>query len=98
MIGAGRFKFDATFLKEVPSFLPAPAIWVYLTALAQIAAGISFLIRRLDALAGVLLALLLLVYAAVIWLPGVTSADHPAVFKASVGGGVKDLGLAAGPC
>ena len=64
-------------------------ILVYLTGVALIAATVSILIGKLDKLAGVLLALFLILTALLVHLQGATSGD-----QASMSNLLKDLSLA----
>ncbi len=71
--------------------LPGGVFWVYLTGAALIAAAISIFIGKLDKLAAVLLALMLLIFVFTIHLGGAMSGDQSAV-----AGFLKDLALAGG--
>jgi uncharacterized membrane protein YphA (DoxX/SURF4 family) len=64
-------------------------ILVYITGVALIAAAISFFIGKLDKLAGVLLALFLILTALLVHLDGATSGN-----QASMSSLLKDLALA----
>lgn len=95
VIGAGHFANAADMASLVPSYLPGPVFWIYLTGAAQIAAGISVVIRRYDRLASILLAGLLLVYVVTVHVPGLSSPDQ-ARRLISFANLLKDLGLAGG--
>lgn len=69
--------------------IPGGVLWVYITGLALIAAGIAILIGKYDKLAAVLLALLLLIFALSIHLVAVIGGDMPTNL-------LKDLALAGG--
>mgnify|MGYP006883065791 FL=1 len=75
----------------VPTWLPGGVFWVYLTGLALIAAGVSFVIQKHTYLAGLLTAALMLVFVLTIHLPGVIGGNMMAM-----SGLLKDLGLAGG--
>lgn len=75
----------------VPPFVPGGIIWIYITGVALIAAGISFIINRYAKLAGVLLAVLLLLFIVTIWLPRLSGGDNGAMISL-----LKDLGLLGG--
>ena len=75
----------------VPSFIPGGVLWVYVTGLALIAAGVSFVIQKHTYLAGILSAALMLVFVFTIHLPGVIGGNMMAM-----SGLLKDLGLAGG--
>lgn len=71
--------------------IPGGSIWVYVTGLAMVAFGISVILGKLDKLAAVLLALLLILYVLLIHLPGAMKGDQMAT-----AGLLKDIGLAGG--
>ena len=71
--------------------IPGGSIWVYVTGLAMVAFGISVILGKMDKLAAVLLALLLVLYVVLIHLPGAMKGDQMAT--ASL---LKDIGLAGG--
>ena len=54
----------------VPGWLPGGVFWVYLTGLALIVAPISLFIGKKDKLAMLLLALMLVIFALLVHLPG----------------------------
>lgn len=66
---------------------------IYFTGLALIAAAVSILIGKMDKLAGVLLALMLILFALLVHAPGL--ADE-ASQQTSMTNMLKDLGLAGG--
>lgn len=53
----------------VPSYLPMPVIWVYLTGVALILAAVGIIIGKKAKLAAQLLALLLILFAVLVHLP-----------------------------
>jgi uncharacterized membrane protein len=62
VFGVQHFMY-ADFVRElVPAYMPVRIFWVYLTGVAMIAAGISFIIRRQVQLAAFLLACMLLLF------------------------------------
>ena len=71
-------------------------IIIYITGLAQIAAGIAFLSGIQQRLAGLLTALLMALYAFTLHLPGVINAADDMAMQMSMGGFLKDLGLLGG--
>lgn len=75
----------------VPSWLPGGVFWVYLTGLALVAAAVSFVIQKHTRLAGLLTAVLMLVFVSTVHLPGLIGGNMMAM-----GGVLKDLGLAGG--
>lgn len=71
--------------------IPGGAIWVYITGVAMLAAGVSMLLGKYDKLAALLLGVLMLVYVLSIHLPAVMGGDQMAMISV-----LKDLGLAGG--
>lgn len=71
--------------------IPGGAIWVYITGLCLLAASISFVIKKKVKLAGTLLAVMLIVFVALIHIPAVIAGDQMAM-----SGVLKDLSLAGG--
>jgi putative oxidoreductase len=69
--------------------LPGGAVWVYLTGLALIAAGVSIIIRKYDRLACFLLGVMLLIFALSIHLKTGLDAGDWSQF-------LKDVALAGG--
>lgn len=63
----------------VPGFIPGGVFWVYLTGIALIAASLSMMVQKLDKLAGVLLGVMLLIFALTIHLPMVLDGDQSAM-------------------
>lgn len=70
-------------------------IMVYITGVALLAAAVSIFIGKMDKLAAVLLALMLLIFVLAIHLPGVMSGDE-AKMMASMPMLLKDVALAGG--
>lgn len=62
-------------LPYVPSWLPAPAFWVYFIGGCLLAFTLSAALKKLDGLAAILLAVLLLVFVLTIHLPKAASGD-----------------------
>ena len=71
--------------------IPGGAIWVYITGVAMLAAGVSFIIKKYDYLAGLLLAALLVIYVLSIHLPSLMGGNEMSMSQV-----LKDLALAAG--
>lgn len=91
----GLFHFlnaDAMADYVVPNYLPAKAIFVYLSGAGLIAATVSMLIGKYDKLAATLLAVFLLLLVALVHLPGAMSGGEGA--QASMSMLLKDLALA----
>ncbi len=71
--------------------IPGGAIWVYLTGLALIAAGVSILIGKMDKMASMLLGIMLLIFALSMHLPAVMGGSESAMPAL-----LKDIALAGG--
>jgi putative oxidoreductase len=93
--GVNHFLVAKTMVNYVPSFIPGGAFWVYLTGTALVLAAISFLIGRLTRLAGILLAVFLLLVVLTIHLPSVIHAPDQAAVVIPMTNLIKDTGLAA---
>ncbi len=76
----------------VPAYMPAKAIWVYLSGAGLIAATVSMLIGKYDKLATTLLAVFLLLLVVMVHLPGAMAGGEGA--QASTSMLLKDLALA----
>ena len=62
-------------LHYIHSFLPFPAFWVYFSGTCLIAFSISAWIGKLDKLAALLLALMMLLFVLMIHIPGAIAGD-----------------------
>jgi|GEM_PF-931803 len=69
IFGAQHFAYHGYLVSLVPSWIPASSFLVYLTGAAFLAAALSFAIRKLARLAGILLALMFLIWIALIQAP-----------------------------
>jgi hypothetical protein len=78
-------------LPYVPTWLPFPAAWVYFVGACFVAFVASVFLKKHDQLAAVLLAVCLLLFVALIHVPGAVAGD----FK-SVIGATRDLCIAGG--
>lgn len=74
--------------------IPGGAFWVYLTGLAMIAAGVSFIIKKMDYWAGIGLGALLLIYVLSIHVPAMMNAADEMAGQMAMGSILKDLALA----
>lgn len=91
----GLFHFlnaDAMADYVVPAYMPAKAVFVYLSGAGLIAATVSMLIGKYDKLATTLLAIFLLLLVVLVHLPGAMSGGDRA--QASMSMLLKDLALA----
>jgi uncharacterized membrane protein YphA (DoxX/SURF4 family) len=74
--------------------IPGGIFWIYLTGVALIASGISILLKKLDDWSSFLLAVLLLVFALTMDLPGVLAGGKMA--QTYTFGLLKNIALAGG--
>jgi putative oxidoreductase len=69
VFGVGHFQKASQMTGIVPSWLPEPQTWVYVTGASLVAAGIAIVLRRFDRVAAFLLAVLLLAFVVTVHLP-----------------------------
>lgn len=77
----------------VPSYVPGGVIWVYITGLALLLAAVSILWGKMVKLSTLLLGIMLLLFALMLHLPGMSNPDAMAS-QMSMASMLKDLGLA----
>lgn len=77
----------------VPSWVPGGILWVYLTGLALVLAGIAVVTKKQGRLACLLLALLLGIFILTVHIPSMMS---PETMQMGMMGALKDMGLAGG--
>jgi uncharacterized membrane protein len=94
--GINHFMNGTGMAKMVPGFLPGGVFWVYVTGAAMIAAAVSFLIDKQTRLAGLLLALFLILIVLTVHLPAVVNAQDESYRRLPLINLIKDTGLAAG--
>jgi putative oxidoreductase len=94
--GINHFLNGTGFQNTVHSFIPGGIFWVYLTGAALIAAAISFLTGKQTRLAGLLLALFLIIVVFTVHLPAFLHSTGSAPVSIALTNLVKDTGLAAG--
>ena len=80
--------------RMVPSFMPGGSIWVYITGAALIAAALAFLTGFQTRLAGILLAIYLLILVLSVHLPAVLRAEDINARRFPLVNLLKDTGLA----
>jgi uncharacterized membrane protein len=93
--GINHFLNGTGMQKMVPSFLPGGVVWVYITGAWLLSAAIAFLINRQVRLAGLLLALFLLLIVVTVHLPAVLNAPDDGSRRFPMVNLIKDTGLAA---
>jgi len=94
--GVSHFMKGSSMAAMVPTFIPGKStFWVYLTGLALILAAISILTGKLTRVAGLLLAVFLLIIVFTIHLPAVINAPDDNAARFPLTNLIKDTGLAA---
>lgn len=93
--GINHFLNGTGMQKMVPSFLPGGVVWVYITGACLVLAAIAFLIDKQVRLAGLLLALFLLLIVLTVHLPAVLNAPDSGARRFPMTNLIKDTGLAA---
>lgn len=91
VFGALHFMNGDAMAGMVPASIPGGVMWVYLTGLAHIAFAVAIYTGRYAKLACQLMALMLIIFVALVHLPAAMGGDMTAP-----GNVLKDLGLAAG--
>ncbi len=91
VFGILNFVNGSNMVNIVPSYLPFPIFWVYLTGLALIAASISIIIQKYTRLACLLLALMLFIFVFLIHVPCLFNGS---TFQGSLVNFLKDISLA----
>ena len=94
--GVNHFITGSGMAGVVPSFIPGGVIWVYITGAALILAAIAFLTGKMVKLAGILLAVFLLLVVLTVHIPGIIHAPDEKAVNVPMINLIKDLGLAAG--
>jgi uncharacterized membrane protein len=92
--GANHFLHAKEMAANVPSFLPAAQILVYISGAGFLLAAVAFIINRYAKLAGYLLALLLLIIVFSVDVPGIVHATNIHVKMIFVTNMLKDAALA----
>ena len=92
--GINHFLHGTGLQNAVPRFIPYSIFWVYLTGALLIAAAIAFLTGKQAKLAGLLLALFLILIVLTVHLPAIMHSDGEARASLAVTNLVKDTGLA----
>jgi len=93
IFGIYHLKSPYDLVVYVPEFLPGGILWVYLTGIAFILVGISFLTNRFVKIAGYILAALLLVFILTIHIPNAMNAGDAAYRQIALVNVLKDTAL-----
>jgi putative oxidoreductase len=95
IFGIQHFRHPEIFANFVPPYLPGGELWVYFVGVAFILAALAFIINRFVALAGYLLAILLLVFIITIHWPNFREASSAENSQMTLTNMLKDLAIAA---
>lgn len=87
--GFGHFANANQMAGMVPSYFPAPVVFVYITGVALLAAAVSIIIQKKAKLATMLLGIMLLIFVLTLHLPGMMGGD-----QTSMAMFMKDLSMA----
>jgi len=79
VFGVMHFKNPDAMLVYVPLYIPGGIIWVYVVGVAFILVGLAFILNRYVAVAGFILAVLLLLFVLLIHLPNWRDSGDPAM-------------------
>ena len=93
--GINHFLHGTGMQNAVPRIFPYSIFWIYLSGALLIAAAISFLIGKYTKLAGLLLALFLILIVLTVHLPSILNSTGDSVVSIAMTNLVKDTGLAA---
>jgi putative oxidoreductase len=92
--GVNHFLNRTGFQNTIPAIIPYHVFWVYFFGVALIVASISFLTGKYTRVAGLFLALFLLIIVLTIHLPAVIRSEGDPIVSISLTNLVKDTGLA----
>ena len=95
MFGFGHFTNANAMANMMLANVPGNVVLVYLTGVALLAAALAIIIKKKAALATLLLGFMLLLFALIIHMPGMGSADEM-VAMTSMSSFFKDIGLSGG--
>ena len=94
IFGIYHFVRPENMLAYVPNYLPGGIIWVYIVGAAFILAGLAFIFNRFVAVAGYVLAVLLISFVLMVHLPQYRNAGDADTRQLSMVNLLKDLALA----
>ncbi|HEY5461927.1 MAG TPA: hypothetical protein VIJ95_01610 [Hanamia sp.] len=92
--GANNILHAKDMASNVPSFLPATKVMVYISGIGFLLAAVAFIIDRYAKLAGYLLALLLLIIVFSVDVPGIIRAGNVHIKMIFITNMLKDAALA----
>lgn len=80
VFGAEHFSSPQSLLALVPSYMPWRMLWVYFVGVALIAASLSIATKRLVRWSGLLLGVMMLLFVAMLYLPGAIRSGNRIVW------------------
>lgn len=95
VFGIYHFRRPENLLIYVPTYLPGGIVWVYFVGIAFILAALSFIANRFVAIAGYLLAVLLLTFVVLVHWPNYSEAGDAEMKQLALVNLLKDTALAA---
>ena len=95
IFGIQHFRHPEMLANFVPLYLPGGEIWVYFVGVAFILAALAFITNRFVALAGYLLAALLIIFIVTIHWPNFKNASSAENSQMTLTNMLKDLAIAA---
>jgi putative oxidoreductase len=95
VFGIFHFTRPDDLVNFVPNWVPGGRIWVSITGLAFVAAGLSFLTNKLVKYSGYALAILLFIFVVTIHLPNAMSSGSAELRNAAMVSLLKDIALSA---
>lgn len=94
IFGIYHFRSPENLLTYVPNYLPGGIMWVYIVGSAFVLAGLAFIFNRFVAVAGYLLAILLISFVLLIHWPQYRNAGDAEMRQMAFVNLLKDLALA----
>ena len=95
IFGIQHFRHPDVFANFVPPYLPGGEMWVYFVGVAFILTALAFITNRFVALAGYLLAALLVIFIITIHWPNFKDASSVENSQQTLASMLKDLAIAA---
>ncbi len=92
--GINHFLYNTGLQKQMPKFLPYSSFWLYLTGVLLVAAAIALLIGKQVRVAGLFLALFLILIVLTVHLPAIMNSTEERQVSIAVTNLIKDTGLA----
>jgi len=94
VFGISHFRNPDALVVNVPMYIPGGIIWVYVVGVAFLLVAIAFILNRWVAVAGYLLAALLLIFVLTVHLPNSLDSGDPAMRQMAFISILKDTAIA----